>query len=170
MANSICGFGVAVVMDFAVKLKYIMRKRNKNAKWSYKDHGFVNDVENGWKNNPNIYDIWQQMVQRTNNPEKQAKHPTYKGAWVCEEWKLFSNFLNWCLANGYRKGLCLDKDILDIGNKCYSPDSCVFVSQAINNLLTHKQSKKSDLQLELFIKNLMVEDTNSQSLIKLKLQ
>lgn len=122
-----------------------MRKKRKDAKWSFKDHGFVNDVENGYKNYPRIYFTWYRMAQRTTNPETQAKYPTYKDTWVCEEWKLFSNFLNWSLANGHCKGLELDKDIIDIGNKCYSPDSCVFVSNAVNVLLTHKQSKKSDL-------------------------
>jgi hypothetical protein len=87
------------------------------------------------------------MAQRTTNPERQARYPTYKGTWVCEEWKYFSNFLNWSLANGYRKGLCLDKDIVDIGNKCYSPDACVFVSHALNNLLLYKQSSNSNLPI-----------------------
>lgn len=122
-----------------------MRKKRKDAKWSYKDHGFVYDVKNGYKNYPLIYFVWCTMAKRTTDPKTQAKKPTYKDTWVCEEWKLFSNFLNWSLANGYRKGLQLDKDIIDIGNKCYSPDSCVFVSNALNQLLTHKQSKKSDL-------------------------
>lgn len=124
-----------------------MRNRNKNARWSYKDHGFVNDVENGYKNHTLIYLVWYQMIQRTTNPERQARCPTYKDTWVCEEWKLFSNFLNWCLANGYRKGLQLDKDIVDIGNKCYSPDTCVFVSNALNNLLIFKRSTNSGLPI-----------------------
>ena len=122
-----------------------MRKRKKNAKWSFKDHGFVNDVKNARINYPLIYFVWHTMAQRTTDSEIKAKKPTYKDTWTCEEWKYFSNFLNWSLANGHRKGLQLDKDIVDIGNKCYSPDSCVFVSNALNQLLTHKQSKKSDL-------------------------
>ena len=124
-----------------------MNKRKEDAKWSFKDHGFVNDVKNGRINYPLIYFAWTQMAQRTTDPKTQAKQPTYKGSWVCEEWKLFSNFLNWCLANGHRKGLCLDKDILDIGNKCYSLDACVFVSHALNNLLTHKKSDNSGLPI-----------------------
>jgi hypothetical protein len=124
-----------------------MQKKRKDAKWSFKDHGFVYDVENGRKNYLSIYDIWKQMAKRTTDTKTQAKQPTYKDTWVCEEWKLFSNFLNWYLANGHRKGLCLDKDIVDIGNKCYSPDACVFVSKAVNNLLTHKQSTNSNLPI-----------------------
>ena len=124
-----------------------MRKRKEDAKWSFKDHGFVYDVKNGRTNYPIIYQTWYNMAQRTTHPKYQARQPTYKDTWVCEEWKLFSNFLNWCLANGHRKGLCLDKDILDIGNKCYSPDACVFVSLALNNLLTYKQRDNSGLPI-----------------------
>jgi len=124
-----------------------MEKRRKNARWSYKDHGFVNDVKNGCANYPIIYFTWRNMAERTNSPCFQAKRPTYKGTWVCEEWKYFSNFLNWSLANGYRKGLCLDKDIININNKCYSPDACVFVSNAVNVLLTYKKSTNSNLPI-----------------------
>ena len=124
-----------------------MQKKRKDAKWSFKDHGFVYDVKNGWKNCPSIYKTWYSVAKRTTNPKYQAKNPTYKDTWVCEEWKLFSNFLNWSLANGHYKGLDLDKDIIDIGNKCYSPDACVFVSHALNSLLTYKQSSNSDLPI-----------------------
>ena len=64
-----------------------------------------------------IYFAWYEMARRTTDPEHQAKHPTYKDTWVCEEWKYFSNFLNWSLANGHCKGLDLDKDIIDIGKQ-----------------------------------------------------
>lgn len=124
-----------------------MEKRRKNAKWSFKDHGFVNDVKNVWANYPIICRTWYHMAERTASPHYQASNPTYKDTWVCEEWKYFSNFLNWSLANGHRKGLQLDKDIIDINNKCYSPDACVFVSNAINSLLTYKQSDNSGLPI-----------------------
>jgi len=124
-----------------------MEVRRKNAKWSYKDHGFVCDVKDAEKNHRLIYAKWRNMAKRTTDTEYQAKNPAYKDTWACEGWKLFSNFLNWSLANGHRKGLCLDKDIVVIGNKRYSPDTCVFVSRAINNLLTYKQTKKSNLPI-----------------------
>ena len=124
-----------------------MQIRRKNAKWSYKDHGFVCDVKDAEKNHPLIYFSWMNMTRRTSNPEYQAKNPAYKDTWACEEWKFFSNFLEWALVNGHREGLCLDKDIVVLDNKCYSPDTCVFVSTAINNLLAYKQRKKSNLPI-----------------------
>ena len=134
-----------------------MNKKRKDAQWSYKDHGFVNDIENGRKNHLSIYKTWQRMAERTTNPKYQASQPTYKGTWVCEEWKLFSNFLNWCLENGHRKGLQLDKDIVDIGNKCYSPDTCVFVSDALNNLLAYKKSVNSVLPIGVYYQGFNTE-------------
>ena len=128
----------------------IMHKRRKDAKYSFKDYGFVNDVKNGYKNHLIIYFTWRSMAERTTRPDYQAKKPTYKDTWVCEEWKYFSNFLNWSLANGHRKGLQLDKDIININNKCYSPDTCVFVSNAINTLLIYKQSDNSGLPIGVF--------------------
>ena len=134
-----------------------MYKKRKDAQWSFKDHGFVNDIKNGRKNHLSIYQTWQNMAERTTDPKFQARRPTYKGTWVCEEWKLFSNFLNWCLENGHRKGLQLDKDIVDIGNKCYSPHTCVFVSGALNNLLAYKKSVNSVLPIGVYYQGFNTE-------------
>ena len=48
------------------------------------------------------------------------------------------------------EGRYLDKDILVRGNKLYSPDTCLFVPQEINNLLTvqNKRGKNSQLRNE----------------------
>ena len=39
---------------------------------------------------------------------------------------------------------CLDKDILFKHNKIYSPDTCVFVPQTINNLFTKTNKKRGE--------------------------
>ena len=56
---------------------------------------------------------------------------------MCEEWHNFQNFARWVEENIYfidRDKINLDKDILQKGNKIYSPDTCIFVPQKINTL------------------------------------
>lgn len=88
------------------------------------------------KNNPcPFYRAWFSMLYRCYNEEFKNKRKTYKGCFVCEEWLIFSNFKRWMDGQDWQ-GKQLDKDILFIGNKEYSPDKCVFVSALVNSLLT----------------------------------
>lgn len=61
------------------------------------------------------------------------------GVYVCEDWKNFQVFAKFFNDN-WTEGLDLDKDILVYGNKCYSPETCVFVPKYINNLLVHSKN------------------------------
>lgn len=59
--------------------------------------------------------------------EKKEKIP------VCDEWKGeygFENFKNWCLENGWKQGLHIDRKNTLLG---YSPENCRFVTRAENN-------------------------------------
>lgn len=38
----------------------------------------------------------------------------------------------------------LDKDILNKGNKIYSPENCIFVPQSINNLFIKRQNNRGE--------------------------
>ena len=80
------------------------------------------------------YDVWRNMLSRCYNKKYQEKQSSYIGCDVCEEWKYFSNFKKWFDVH-YIKGFALDKDILIQGNKIYSPLTCLFIPQYINNLL-----------------------------------
>jgi len=69
-----------------------------------------------------VYNTWASMLQRCENPND----PGYKryggrGITVCDEWHDPVVFINWALANGWRKGLTLDR-IDNDGN--YEPDNC----------------------------------------------
>lgn len=64
----------------------------------------------------------------------QKCRPTYIGCQVCDEWKVFSNFKAWMEQQDW-EGKELDKDLLFSGNKTYSPETCVFVSSAVNNFI-----------------------------------
>ena len=77
---------------------------------------------------------WHNMLKRCYCRSYQKKQPTYIGCVVCDEWLLFSNFKSWMEGQSWQ-GKELDKDILQPGNKVYSPDKCMFVTRAINSLL-----------------------------------
>lgn len=90
---------------------------------------------------PVPYSKWNNMFIRCYNKKYKEKTPTYEGCEVCDEWKSFDNFLKWFNdpKNGYRDGYQLDKDLLVQGNKIYSPNTCCFIPQKINSMLTRGQ-------------------------------
>lgn len=92
------------------------------------------------------YTTWHGMIRRCYSPDCQKKHPTYIGCSVAQEWHSFTAFEKWYTEN-YIEGLHLDKDILVSGNKQYSADLCVFVSQALNGLLTDCARARGTLPL-----------------------
>ena len=81
------------------------------------------------------YVTWNNMLKRAYCPKYHARRPTYIGVTVCEEWHSFMAFRAWMETQDWQ-GRQLDKDIIAPGNRTYSPDTCVFVPQALNKLLT----------------------------------
>lgn len=78
------------------------------------------------------YRIWASMIDRCYSDKTQNKNPTYRGCSVSEEWLTFSVFKGWMEKQNW-EGRHIDKDLLFEGNKIYSADTCVFVTQAVNN-------------------------------------
>ena len=79
------------------------------------------------------------MLERCYCPYCLNKRPTYIDCYVCEEWHNLQNFGKWFEENYYEiegEKMNLDKDILFKGNKIYSPNTCIFVSEKINLLFT----------------------------------
>ena len=112
-------------------------------------HGIgVNDADyitrptiDGKKLHCPIHQKWQSMLARCYDPKCHAKQPTYIGCTVATEWLTFSNFHDWMTEQEW-VGKALDKDILIIGNKIYSPENCLFVSQAVNGLLNDQTAQR----------------------------
>ena len=107
----------------------------------------INDIPNsknyvdekGVRVRSKYYAVWSDMLRRCYSDKFFRKQPTYKECSVCKDWLTFSNFKVWMEKQDW-KGKCLDKDIVHLGNKIYSPENCVFVSGALNNLFTDNRA------------------------------
>lgn len=93
---------------------------------------------NGLSNHP-LWSKWRDVWNRCYR-ENVKSYPLYGGNGVemCEEWRDdFMAFYNWCMSNGWKPGLQIDKDIipkkLGIPAKLYGPDVCCFVTCKTNN-------------------------------------
>ena len=99
------------------------------------------------------YDLWKSLLRRCTS-KLWCEHPTYIGTTCSENFKSYTLFYEWCSKQvGFRnideKGNSwqIDKDILIKGNKVYSEDTCVFVPQRINVLLTKRNTKRGELPI-----------------------
>lgn len=87
------------------------------------------------------YDRWASMITRCYSEVCHKKQPAYIDAEVCDEWKYFSNFRRWWV-NNYTDGWQLDKDILSVGCKVYSPETCIYVPGWLNKFITNKPKSR----------------------------
>lgn len=128
----------------------VIRKRNKLV------HGFgINDAEyNVYQYDENhkviwrcpFYVRWYSILERCYSKAYQDKHPTYIGCSIFESWLSFSNFKAWMETQDW-ENKDIDKDLLVEGNKIYSPDTCVFVSQRTNKFILERKSLRGDFPI-----------------------
>lgn len=95
------------------------------------------------------YSIWKSMFTRCYSSGYHEYKATYKGCTVCEEWHNFQNFAKWC---NEQRGFNLDnyevdKDLLCVGNKVYSPETCCIVPNYINSLFSVSDANRGELPL-----------------------
>ena len=97
--------------------------------------------------------LWSSIKNRCNNPNSdEYKNYGARGIKMCDEWaRDYKKFENWCLKNGHKKGLELNRIDNDKG---YSPENCNFVTQLenaqnkrSNNYLTYNGITKTMSQL-----------------------
>jgi hypothetical protein len=93
-----------------------------------------------------FYRTWQNMLERCYSDKFKERQPTYRGCSVHPDWLVFSAFKKWMLSKDWQ-GKQLDKDILFVGNKVYSPETCVFVSAAINKFLTDRVNHRGEFPI-----------------------
>lgn len=112
--------------------------------------GYTSTKDNNGKKKDS-YNKWSDMIQRCYNKKVLEKRPTYIGCEVCERWKCYEYFeqdyeeLIKRSKFNYSTKLCLDKDILNKGNKVYSLDNCVLVCDEINKIFKSVGNKTLDL-------------------------
>lgn len=99
------------------------------------------------------YASWSSMLQRCYDVEFKKRCPAYNGCEVCKEWLSYENFYEWLRGqenfeqwyNGKR--WCLDKDIINKGNKVYSPENCCLVPNNVNVLFTNRRNHRGRLPI-----------------------
>ena len=96
------------------------------------------------------YQSWVNMLKRAYNRKYHAEHPTYSDVTVCKEWHSFSVFRAWWL-NNYREGFSLDKDLLVISNREYSPWSCLYIPQWLNTFTVDRGASRGELPIGVSI-------------------
>lgn len=93
----------------------------------------------GLSSNP-LYCVWLAIKNRCYNfNNKQYHNYGGRGIKVCKEWcDDVESFIKWCLRNGYKKGLEIDR-IDNNGN--YEPNNCRFIDKSGNQM--NKRKKKN---------------------------
>jgi hypothetical protein len=93
-----------------------------------------------------FYERWKNMLARCYSEKYQKLRSSYVGCLVCEDWLTFSNFRVWMASQDW-EGKHLDKDIIKVGNKIYTPEFCAFVSQETNYFVLDSAKKRGDLPI-----------------------
>ncbi len=92
------------------------------------------------------YVAWRHMIGRCYCPKTQKKQPTYIGCSVTDEWLDYQVFAEWfCEQEHSDIGYDLDKDLLVVGNKVYSPETCSFIPRELNSILTDCKAARTNL-------------------------
>lgn len=79
------------------------------------------------------HNSWTGMLRRCYSSKHLSKYPSYEGCKVAEEWHNFQIYSQFYEEDTYRqKGWHLDKDLIVLGNKVYSPETCLYIPPEIN--------------------------------------
>ena len=101
--------------------------------------------------------IYNNMFRRCYYSDSNDSYYSYFNCSVSDEWKDFDIFYKWYIENYYEipnEKMCLDKDILVKNNKIYSPNTCCFVPNSINILLTKRKALRGNCPIGVYKKGL----------------
>lgn len=92
------------------------------------------------------YKYWAGMITRCYSEDYHKTRETYRGCSVAKEWHYFPNFRKWFNDN-YVDGYHLDKDLLNQGNKVYSPETCCFIPPEVNSYIVERGSIRDGCEM-----------------------
>lgn len=129
--SALCDCGIVKEVDYF----FLKSGRVKSCGCLRKEITSANMKKNathGYSKYP-LFQIWKAIISRCyNSRDISYKRYGAKGVTMCDEWRNdFLSFNNWCLANGWSKGMQIDKDKIGTG-KFYSPETCVIISRQEN--------------------------------------
>lgn len=107
----------------------------------------INDIP--YPHDYRSYSYWQGLINRCYQQKTNPKNHSYSDCAICKEWLTFSNFKKWFEnpVNGYIPCYQIDKDILQKGNKIYSPDTCCFLPKELNQVFIRHYKRRGDLPI-----------------------
>ncbi len=87
-----------------------------------------------------LYNIWCHMRGRCKSPSS-PDYPTWggRGISVCSEWDDYAIFRQWAIANGYKKGLTIDRKD---SNGNYEPNNCRWLTRSEHGKIQTPHGKK----------------------------
>jgi len=91
------------------------------------------------------YDAWRGALRRCYDGKFHLKSPTYAGCSVDSRWHNYQTFGEWSDNQVFEKGFKLDKDLLVYGNKVYGPDTCVYLPNELNCIISDRWERGRDL-------------------------
>lgn len=114
------------------KSEILEREREYRAAHPEKHREYTRKYQNAHP----LRNVWRGILRRTGvvkctNPKSLKRYQRYisRGITVCAEWRKFANFEAWAIANGWMRGLEIDR-IDNNGN--YEPSNCRFVTRVQN--------------------------------------
>lgn len=120
------------------------------------DVGYIGDGKFCSSYNMRLYNVWTDMIRRCYNPYllNTNRYARYRDCLVCTDWLNLQKFGEWYEDNYYEidnETMHLDKDIMIKGNKIYSPETCIFVPQIINDIFVRQFKKTTNLPTGCYI-------------------
>jgi len=100
------------------------------------------------------YAAWYNMILRCYSPKYHKVQPTYIGCSVTNDWLDYQNFAEWYESHEFANlGYELDKDLLVLSNKIYSPKTCCLIPKELNALLLSRGNDRGEHPVGVIFNN-----------------